>query len=364
MNLLRAALLLMFQASVAMAAPDEDPGYLAAYDAHMRGNIKQAIALYRKSAKDGNPKSLYNLARIFMSGAGGNRDEARAVELYREAADRGMASAAYNLGVYYVRTADARQAERWFERATQLGHAGAWNGLGRLAHAKAEESGAPADYETAKAYFLNAIDAGSEDGYCDLGVFLSQKDVPSYQPEEALEAFKKGASLGIAECYFGLGDLYSGPRFFDLRDAGYWLETAYDAGIERASQELALLTLRHGGQSSRREAVKWLKIAARRGYRESQFLLGKHLETGDGVERDLNAAAVWYRRASESGHPEAKRALAALTSKYPDLGQAKTLPRTRSRSAIDAPRRKGARATTGKAAPTGVVIKRSRSALD
>ena len=49
-----------------------------------------------------------------------------------------------------------------------------------------------------------------------------------------------------------------------------------------------------------------------RGDAEAQFRLGECYETGDGVDRDLQRAAEWYRLAAAQGHEPAKEALARL----------------------------------------------------
>ena len=45
------------------------------------------------------------------------------------------------------------------------------------------------------------------------------------------------------------------------------------------------------------EAVKWLRKAARQKCPEAFFQLGFCYENGEGVDRDLNEAAAWYRKA-------------------------------------------------------------------
>jgi TPR repeat protein len=60
-------------------------------------------------------------------------------------------------------------------------------------------------------------------------------------------------------------------------------------------------------------AVEWWTRAAEAGDAEAQLRLGDAYATGRGVERDIEAARMWYERALERRHPRARAALAQLT---------------------------------------------------
>jgi len=49
-------------------------------------------------------------------------------------------------------------------------------------------------------------------------------------------------------------------------------------------------------------AVRWFRIAARRGHADAQVSLGYCLFTGTGARRDPAAALTWYRRAAAQRH--------------------------------------------------------------
>lgn len=53
-----------------------------------------------------------------------------------------------------------------------------------------------------------------------------------------------------------------------------------------------------------------LTPVAEQGDPRAQYLLGYMHEKGQGVDRDLEAAARWYQRAAEAGHPESQYRLA------------------------------------------------------
>ena len=60
------------------------------------------------------------------------------------------------------------------------------------------------------------------------------------------------------------------------------------------------------------EIVKWLSLAANKGYAPAQSALGYQYAIGNGVELNLETAIDWYRRAAEQDHPEALYRLAGM----------------------------------------------------
>ena len=55
-------------------------------------------------------------------------------------------------------------------------------------------------------------------------------------------------------------------------------------------------------------AISWLKLAARQGHAAAQFYLGLSYLRGEGVEKDLEAAWIWFSRAEGKQFPTSTRA--------------------------------------------------------
>src|SRR3954469_10603432 len=51
------------------------------------------------------------------------------------------------------------------------------------------------------------------------------------------------------------------------------------------------------------QAIDTLRPLASSGDLEAQYILGVALENAPGAQRDVTAAAQWYTKAAESGHP-------------------------------------------------------------
>ena len=56
--------------------------------------------------------------------------------------------------------------------------------------------------------------------------------------------------------------------------------------------------------------MKWYRKAAKQGYNDAQYRLGRAYEHGSGVPRDVREAVKWYRKAAEQGNFGAQAALA------------------------------------------------------
>ncbi len=59
-------------------------------------------------------------------------------------------------------------------------------------------------------------------------------------------------------------------------------------------------------------ALLWTRRAAEHGDRDGQFNLGCFYEEGTVLARDMEQAALWYQRAARQGHTEAAERLRAL----------------------------------------------------
>ena len=102
----------------------------------------------------------------------------------------------------------------------------------------------------------------------------------SRDPIEAERLYRQAAQQGHVVAQYQLAEMY----YFG------------DAGISRSPAE----------------SVRWLTAAAERGFILAQSQLGVAYESGDGVRRDLRAAAFWYAASGQQGDPFAQYQLAIL----------------------------------------------------
>ncbi len=87
------ALLLLALALPALGAPKLEDGY----DAFERGDVHEAVAIWRELAEAGNQTAQLNLGQLYRTGRGVPQDDAEAVKWYIEAGRSGSEMARYTL---------------------------------------------------------------------------------------------------------------------------------------------------------------------------------------------------------------------------------------------------------------------------
>jgi TPR repeat protein len=95
--------------------------------AYRAGDYKMALREFSKLAETGHANAQFNLAILYLTGNGVERDVARSVELHRKAADQKLPAAQHGLGVFYYQGIGVKQdyaeALKWFKCAASQGFA-------------------------------------------------------------------------------------------------------------------------------------------------------------------------------------------------------------------------------------------------
>jgi tetratricopeptide (TPR) repeat protein len=124
--------------------------------------------------------------------------------------------------------------------------------------------------------------------------------------------------LAIAMMMVGIAVSWAGPdddfragetayQTGDVSGAMQFLRRAADAG--HASAQVLLADILDKAELNE-EAIIYYRRAAAQGSAEGEFGLGNMYATGEGVDRDLKQARIWYQRAAEKNHPQAINVLA------------------------------------------------------
>jgi uncharacterized protein len=107
----------------AVAGSKEDFNLAEIY--YNKGNYKEALKLFRKSAWRGDTLSQINLGLMYEGGKGIDQNYIQAAMWYRKAAEKGEPTAQYNLGLMYVKglgvNQDYVQAYKWWDISVVLG---------------------------------------------------------------------------------------------------------------------------------------------------------------------------------------------------------------------------------------------------
>ena len=98
---------------------------IAAYE---NGEFKQAYTVFTSHADTTNPKALYYLSALYLSGKGVDQDEFMAFEYCKKAAEEGLVEAQFQLGVMYLDGVGTMNGENeimaleWLWKAADSGH--------------------------------------------------------------------------------------------------------------------------------------------------------------------------------------------------------------------------------------------------
>ena len=214
----------------------------------------------------------------------------------------GDAQAQYELGCNYDtrRPTDTRRAVYWYRQAAEQGHPLAQN---NLAECLRDGEGIRKSRNEAFKWFLLAAQQGhSAAGVCRVCIILRRRcsEEPSRGSQVVSQGSEKRTRLRrnstSARCIAMVtsSSRITGSPSLGLRNCQgqqprclYWLAQIYD-GEGRVF-------------SDGRLAVHWLRKAAGLGDAESRTQLGVHYIHGNGVARDPEQGAHWYREAAIQG---------------------------------------------------------------
>ena len=232
-----AAILFVVLAAVraAVADPLQDASL-----AHDGKHYETALNLWRPLAEQGDREAQKWLGRLYDSGLGVPKDQAKAAFWYRYAAEQGDVYAQKRLGQIYVEgsntvTRDTRIGLMWLKMAADHGDIGAQNSLGFLY--ALGWWGVPKDDARASAWYRKAAEAGDRSAMLRLSTAaLLRKDYP-----EAMLWTRKQAELGKHSAELTLGTMYieglGVPK--DIDKALFWLRKAADQTEDNLTKNFA-----------------------------------------------------------------------------------------------------------------------------
>jgi TPR repeat protein len=262
-------------------------------------DYKKAFNTSRILAARKDPQALFNLGYMYETGKFAFADRFKAMDYYQKAADLGYVPAQVNLANIYVNLRKYNEALKLYEAASN-------------------QNSALAQYNLALSY---------ERGY---GVSRDSK--------KAIELFEKAAEQGIIWADYALGMIYYEQReyanalkyFLKVQDIppaahrigiiyinGYAGEKDEQKGIEyltRAGEvgyvkSQMILAALYKNKKDYQKAFYWYLKAADNGNAEAQYNIGDFYKNGFGVQKDLNKANEYLRKAAMMGNARAKQAL-------------------------------------------------------
>src|SRR5260370_15416968 len=213
------------------------------------------------------------------------------------AAEKGIVAAMLIVG-QFSRESDPAEAMKWLERAAAKGSAPAMIEAGLL-HSNLHQ---PGDDRKALEYFLQAANLGDRVGKYLAGECYYYGKGTATDIAKAVEFLQEAAALREPRAMDLLGTYYRRLRQFD--QARKFYEDAAAAGYPLSLSNLGVLYMNgQGGQRSPDVAANLFKQGAEKADPNAMFFYASCLEDGVGLQKDIKAAAEWYRRSAHAGNP-------------------------------------------------------------
>lgn len=277
----------------------------------LKVNHGKAFALYFAASKQGHPASTYRVAVCYEMGAGTKKDAARAIQFYRKAAAAGdpLAMHKYALMLLYGHLGMKRNIKEgisWLKRASAVATIDCPHSIMDLARLFEKDSGCPMiipDEGYSLELYRKAAKLGHAPAQYRLGTCheFGLLNCPM-EPQTALKWYAKAADQGFAEAELALSHWYlTGIPAPALKDQ------------EHLEEHIVI-------KPSETEAFEWARRAAEQGLPKAEYTLGYYYEEGIGVESDLGAALMWYRRAAEKKYHRALKRLTELKVPFKPKG--------------------------------------------
>ena len=147
---------------------------------------KEAFSLFEKMAEAGDPEAQHNLALLYRTGKGVEKNLEQSGHWFRKAADQGVSDAQYYLGYMYDTGEGVKQNRKyayvWYRKAAEQGHGLAQINLGIL---YANGLGIQQDIEQAYLWFHVAAAQGYK------AAFENKKIIEEALEPEKLESLRK-----------------------------------------------------------------------------------------------------------------------------------------------------------------------------
>jgi len=270
---------------------------------------EQALARYRRAAvEERSPVAQTRVGYCYEHGWGVERDVDEAVRWYKRAAAQGHPTALFNLALaYHVgrgrkgKPPDVAAAARLYAQAAEKGHMeAAYN----LAFLYAEGNGVERDDGEALRLLRTCVPLEDEELPEVVGTSTSKSG-------EELKELTADVCATVGQCYLQGRGLEGGPQ---PSRAARWFRKAAKKGHVGGMKALGkLLQAGRGVERDLKESFEWIKLAAQSGDAESQCNLGVFYENGWGIRApDPESAARWFGKAVGQDHPAALLALGNL----------------------------------------------------
>ncbi|KAG0233641.1 hypothetical protein BGW42_007314 [Actinomortierella wolfii] len=253
-------------------------------------NDKEAAFWYYEAALDGDPWAQNEVGYLYDEGGRGfEQDDRAAVYWYRLSALGGHPCGQFNLANMYhdgrgVEQRDYVAAVYWFRQAAGQGDAVAQNNLAWM-----YDAGRGIEQDDERAYYWSYKSA--EGGYAAIAWY--RRAVDTGEPSAAMH-------LRVVEAK--LRDMTAAAK-----SSAITATTNTSTSDAASTEPLTPSQIEAAAQANGFDHVRWYQHMAELGEPAASYNLASIYEKGiGGTARDLSLALMWFKKASEQGHPNAE----------------------------------------------------------
>lgn len=244
------------------------------------------------------------LASMYKEGTAGKIDVNKCIELLKEAVSNDFIIAYNNLALIYESGDGCEKnlslAKEYYLKATELEDPVAFYNLGHLYYVQE-------DYKNAFHWIEIAANKGSDIAQLSLANLYFLGQGIDKNNEKGLYWLEKSAEQGNSESQYTLGSIYIDSPYVeqDIEKAMYWTKFASDNGMADAQALYGICLIRNNEQD---KGLKLLKKSAENKSNNGRIILAQYyLE-----QNDKFSAMQYLRQAAEDGETVAKRMLGEL----------------------------------------------------
>lgn len=292
-----------------------------------------------RQAQDGSPAAMCDLAYLYYTGAGTEKNDPLAAYWWVMSAESGVSLAMFCASVVFMNgigtAQNTKEGQRWIEKFVSMGLKDVASSYSRNYTASQRQAAPetalvtgptgmvidrnrPEDMieqygldELVEAAVMDNHDAAYVLGCCYYWGLGVEED-----PVSSFEWFLRIAEEGDTASYIWVGDAYSYGEGTEMDEekAFYWYTKSAEAGDPEGMLCLGYSYMEgEGVQTNYAEGLKWMNRAISAGSEIAMYDMGlSYYEGSWGVQKDWNEALRLWRMGAERGSQSCKEALSLL----------------------------------------------------
>lgn len=281
-------------------------------------DYERAVRMYSAAADIGSATATNNLAGCYFYGHGVHRDKDRAVELYKKAAELGNSSAECRLGICCEMgdgcEKDSVAAFEHYKKASEANNATA---LYRLARCYDNGIGTEQNFVNAFKYYELSAKQGCPEAMHEAGMMYKAGRGTKKDENLAYKRFSSAAAAGFSNAEYEVGNCYfegtGAVRNREYAFLRYIRAFDVDNGNSAAVFKLGICMLKGlGTEKNEQVAFEWFCRGDALGSPGATYMMGECYYYGVGVECDKSMAVKCYQRAISYDYADSGRTVPAM----------------------------------------------------